>query len=90
MHTVNDITGRGRYFITVHYQVISVEVLIHPDGDYLAYTDVSRSIPLEALTAVADCLAQIAARVAWLNERGAGAGKAATAVVSGDVTGVAV
>ncbi|NJN53682.1 MAG: hypothetical protein HC804_02350 [Anaerolineae bacterium] len=69
MHTVDDITGRGRYLIETGPCLISTEVLMHPSGQYTSYTDVSRSIPLAHVGDVVQALLEIAAAINWLNAR---------------------
>lgn len=92
MHQVNDITGRGRYLIETANCLISVEVLLHPTGGYTAYTDVSRSIPLCALGAVAGQLQEIERRIDWLNTRQSQIGGGLTGNVASEdeVVGAAV
>jgi hypothetical protein len=90
MHTINDITGRGRYLIETATCLISVEVLLHPTGGYSAYTDISRSVPLCALGDVAARLLEIERRLNWLNARQARSANGSDAAESGDVTGTAV
>lgn len=85
MHQVRDITGRGRYLIETANCLISVEVLLHPTGGYVAYTDVSRSVPHCALGDIAQTLLEIAAAINWLNVRGS-----QEAVMVEEVMGTAV
>lgn len=70
MHTVENITGRGVYLIAVGCNLIKVDVLLHPvHRGYIYYTDISRSIPGDDTVAIANCLCEIAGRLAWLNGR---------------------
>lgn len=92
MHQVDDITGRGTYLIAVGCNLIKVDVLHHPvHRRYIYYTDVSRSIPGDDTVAIADCLCEIAGRLAWLNNRpAAGSGQALSGNVATEIQGAPV